>query len=202
MPNGTLPLKNDSGTHAMRKDQDRRQFIQQSGSAVTAAAVTLGGVHTLAQEKPTKLNLGIIGCGGIMTHHVKGLSTRRGEVSIAWLCDVDPGQMNKIASPIKNLQSKGPKRTGHYEDVIADRNVDAVIIAGEREAFALGQDLLAKLTAGRLYLCVAPGADIPAGSAANIETAISDLKEALEGEDTDAITAKSAALWRAALWPD
>jgi Na+-transporting NADH:ubiquinone oxidoreductase subunit A len=47
----------------------------------------------------------------------------------------------------------------------------AVIIAEQREAFGLGQDLLAGLTAGKLYLCAAQGADIPQGRAANIELA-------------------------------
>ncbi len=47
----------------------------------------------------------------------------------------------------------------------------AVVIAEQREAFAAGQDLLAKLTGGKLYVCVAPGADIPRGQAANIEIA-------------------------------
>jgi len=46
-----------------------------------------------------------------------------------------------------------------------------VIIAGQPEAFALGQDLLARLTSGKLYLCVAPGAGIAQGRAANIEVA-------------------------------
>ena len=45
----------------------------------------------------------------------------------------------------------------------------AVIIAEQHDAFALGQELLAKLTAGKLYLCTAPGADIPTGTATNIE---------------------------------
>ncbi|MDH5171844.1 MAG: Na(+)-translocating NADH-quinone reductase subunit A [Gammaproteobacteria bacterium] len=46
-----------------------------------------------------------------------------------------------------------------------------VVIAGQPEAFALGQDLLARLTGGKVYVCVAPGADIPRGRAANIEVA-------------------------------
>jgi Na+-transporting NADH:ubiquinone oxidoreductase subunit A len=45
----------------------------------------------------------------------------------------------------------------------------AVIIAGQQEAFSLGQDVLAKLTTGKVYVCTAPGADIPRGRAANIE---------------------------------
>ncbi len=44
----------------------------------------------------------------------------------------------------------------------------AVVIAEQGEAFALGQDLLAKLTEGKLYVCAAPGAELPTGSASNI----------------------------------
>ena len=47
----------------------------------------------------------------------------------------------------------------------------ALIIAEQTEAFSLGLDLLAKLTAGKLYLCTASGAQIPQGRAANIEVA-------------------------------
>ena len=47
----------------------------------------------------------------------------------------------------------------------------AVVIAEQPEAFAVGQDVLAKLTSGKLYVCVAPGANIPRGKAANIEVA-------------------------------
>ncbi|MEH6635049.1 MAG: Na(+)-translocating NADH-quinone reductase subunit A [Halioglobus sp.] len=44
----------------------------------------------------------------------------------------------------------------------------AVVIAEQAEAFSLGLDLLAQLTAGKLYLCTAPGAQLPQGKAANI----------------------------------
>ncbi|CAA0119946.1 Na(+)-translocating NADH-quinone reductase subunit A [Halioglobus japonicus] len=47
----------------------------------------------------------------------------------------------------------------------------AVIIAEQAEAFSLGQDLLARLTQGKLYLCTAPGSNIPQGSASNITQA-------------------------------
>lgn len=49
---------------------------------------------------------------------------------------------------------------------------DPTVIIGEQaEAFALGQDLLAKLTAGKVYVCSAVGASVPVGKAANIELA-------------------------------
>ncbi|MEH6517997.1 MAG: Na(+)-translocating NADH-quinone reductase subunit A [Halioglobus sp.] len=47
----------------------------------------------------------------------------------------------------------------------------ALIIAEQAEAFALGQDLLATLTAGKVYLCGQSGANLPQGSAANVELA-------------------------------
>ena len=45
----------------------------------------------------------------------------------------------------------------------------ALIIAEQAEAFSLGQDLLARLTAGKLYVCTAAGAQVAQGKAANIE---------------------------------
>jgi Na+-transporting NADH:ubiquinone oxidoreductase subunit A len=47
----------------------------------------------------------------------------------------------------------------------------ALIIGEQPEAFSLGQDLLARLTSGKLYLCTAGGAQIPQGKASNIELA-------------------------------
>jgi Na+-transporting NADH:ubiquinone oxidoreductase subunit A len=47
----------------------------------------------------------------------------------------------------------------------------AVIIAGQPEAFAVGQELLARLTGGKVYVCAAENADIPLGTAPNIEGA-------------------------------
>ncbi|MEH6589708.1 MAG: Na(+)-translocating NADH-quinone reductase subunit A [Halioglobus sp.] len=46
----------------------------------------------------------------------------------------------------------------------------AVVIAEQSDAFALGLDLIAKLTAGKVHLCSAPAANLPTGKAANVET--------------------------------
>ncbi|MCH7726935.1 MAG: Gfo/Idh/MocA family oxidoreductase, partial [Planctomycetes bacterium] len=114
----------------MDRKTDRRRFLKQSGeaAAITAAVSTLGAVHTFAEEKPDKVTLGIIGCGGIMGNHVQGLVSRRAAVSIAWLCDVDPRQMDKIAQHISGFQTP-PKRSIRFEQVVKDKTVDAVIIA-------------------------------------------------------------------------
>jgi predicted dehydrogenase len=115
----------------MPNETSRRRFLQQSVdvAALTAAASTLGGVHLFAEDAPRTLRLGIIGCGGIMTHHVRGLVGRKEKVTFAWLCDVDPRQIDKMASHVADFQSSPPKRTARYEEVAADGDVDACIIA-------------------------------------------------------------------------
>lgn len=47
----------------------------------------------------------------------------------------------------------------------------AVIIAEQSDAFSLGLDLLAKLTAGKVFVCAAGNANVPTGRAGNIELA-------------------------------
>lgn len=116
----------------MERFGSRREFLQQTthSSMILGAAAALGGVQVFGADPPAKLHLGIIGCGGIMTHHVQGLVGRREAVSIAWLCDVDPAQIERMDKIItRDFQTAPPKRTARYEAVIEDKDVDAVIIA-------------------------------------------------------------------------
>ena len=136
----------------------RRRFLKhsaQTGSLV-AAASTLGGVHTMAAPLPERVQLGIIGCGGIMTHHIRGLVDRQERVAFNWLCDVDQGQMDRIASHIRGLK---PQRTQRFEDVLHDKNVDGVIIATPHhwhapialEAMAEGKDVYIEKPISHVY---------------------------------------------------
>ena len=117
----------------MKQDTNRRQFMQRSTEAVATVAVAaaLGRAPLFANDdKPPKVRLGIIGCGGIMTHHVQGLVARREAVSLAWLCDVDPAQIEKMNALVtREFQAAQPKRTSRFEDLIEDKDIDAVIIA-------------------------------------------------------------------------
>ncbi len=146
----------------MSHDTNRREFLQQSTETATlfAAATALGGVQVFAQVKPDKVRLGIIGCGGIMTTHVKGLVDRKDAASIAWLCDVDPAQTDKMNAHItREFQAAAPKRSGKYEDLIADKDVDAVIIATPHHwhapialaAMAAGKDVYIEKPISHVY---------------------------------------------------
>ena len=115
----------------MTTNTTRRRFLQQTASAtaVVAAVGTLGGVHATAADNSEMISIGIIGCGGIMGHHVKGLVGRRENVRIAWLCDVDVSQIAKMSKTMGGFQAVAAKQTTQFEHVVEDKSVDAVIIA-------------------------------------------------------------------------
>lgn len=109
----------------------RRDFLRHgSGAAAATAALTaLPLVHSAESEKSEVIRLGIIGCGGMMNGHLQGMIKRKSAVTFAWLCDVDPRQLASTRDRVAGAQSAAPQETSHYEDVIDDSDVDAVIIA-------------------------------------------------------------------------
>ncbi|HIE99468.1 MAG: Gfo/Idh/MocA family oxidoreductase [Fuerstiella sp.] len=115
----------------MTSDLNRRHFLQTAShtAATLAAAQAIPGVFAAESSQSETVNIALIGCGGIMTHHLKGLVSRKEAVSISWLCDVDPAQIDRIATNMQGFQSKAANRTSKFEDVLADPNVDAVIVA-------------------------------------------------------------------------
>ncbi len=113
----------------MTSRPDRRTFLRTTTTTATAAAATLAGVHTSAAESDDRVRLGIIGCGGIMSHHLRGLVARRENISFRWLCDVDQAQIDKAEKLLSGYRSDTTNKTRRYEDVIEDPEVDAVIIA-------------------------------------------------------------------------
>jgi predicted dehydrogenase len=115
----------------MKTETTRREFFQQTthAAAVIAAASTLRGVHALGATTSKTLRLGLVGCGNIMRIHIRGLAAEQKDVAVAWLCDVDENQIDLAAKALGKLNSSKPRRTSNFEDVLADDQVDAVIIA-------------------------------------------------------------------------
>lgn len=113
-----------------KHETTRRSFLQQSAGAAAVVAATTGvGVHAQASKKGATVRLGLIGCGGIMRHHVRGLVGRRENAKVVWLCDVDPQQIEKVAAILASGSSTKPRRTKRFEDVFEDDGVDACVIA-------------------------------------------------------------------------
>lgn len=145
----------------MQGKSTRRQFLEHTTetAALLAAVSALGGVHALANEPEEKLNLGIIGCGGMMRGHVNGLVDRKENVSFAWLCDIDPRQLDQTAKIVTKHQSAAPKQTQRFEEVLADGDVDACIIATPHHwhtpialaAMAAGKDVYVEKPISHVY---------------------------------------------------
>ncbi|TWU37134.1 Gfo/Idh/MocA family protein [Novipirellula artificiosorum] len=139
-----------------------RRHILQAGTqtaAVLAAAQAMPGVFAAETSKPETVNLGLIGCGSIMNHHLKGLVSRKEAVSISWLCDVDSAQVDRTAKNMAGFQPKEAKRTAEFEDVLTDPDVDAVVVATPHHwhapiaiaAMAAGKDVYLEKPISHVY---------------------------------------------------
>ena len=71
----------------------------------------LGAIGSYAQLGVKMAAEEINASGGIMGRHLKGLVGRHEAVSLAWLCDIDPAQIEKAARLIDGFQPAPPRRT-------------------------------------------------------------------------------------------
>ena len=140
----------------------RREFVHRTPGALTTVALggaLLPAVHTSAAARDTPIRLGIIGCGGIMSFHVRGLVERNESVSFAWLCDVDDRQVAKMEGIIGDHQATAPRKTRQFEQVCDDRDVDGCIIATPHhwhapialQAMASGKDVYIEKPISHVY---------------------------------------------------
>ena len=118
------------------KSLNRRRFIK--GAAMTAAAVTVVPIRSLAQLRSAgdEIRLGIVGFRGRGQDHLGGLAKVDG-VRITGLCDVDRGVLDKEQSKWKD---KGVNVEAHTDvrRLIESKNVDAISIATPNHWHALG----------------------------------------------------------------
>ena len=107
----------------------RRRFLSDSlgGAAAVGAAATLA-IRTSSASPNDQLGVSVIGVGGMGTAHVERLLTYP-EVRIPSLCDIDQAQLEWASQTVKREGAKAPKLEGDFRDVLADREVDVVVIS-------------------------------------------------------------------------
>jgi predicted dehydrogenase len=104
----------------------RRRFIKTAGVAAISAPVIMNS--TLAAHKGVapsdRINLGIIGCGGLGNVSLKICSSQP-DVVVTAACDVWKDRLDPVLAKFKNTC------TGYtdFRDLLARKDVDAVIIA-------------------------------------------------------------------------
>lgn len=136
----------------------RRQFLAKSAlGAATVAASTAGVVAPgRALGANDRISIGWIGAGGRGTQLVNDLHKfdKDLNVEITAVCDVWRPAREKAANTLKGWYGKDVRLFAGYEDVLALRDVDAVIIASPD--FAHSKMLAAALKAGKDVYCEKP----------------------------------------------
>ena len=132
----------------------RRHFIQSSAVAAGTAALT-AKQYAQAQGANDRLQVGMIGCGGMAGSHLQALLSMLDEENIAirWVCDVNPERADDFKRRVDGAGGKA-KTTMDYREVLADGDIDYVVIATpEHSHFHLA---MAALEAGKHVYCEKP----------------------------------------------
>jgi predicted dehydrogenase len=106
------------------KSTRRRSFLKAAGLGV--AALALGTSSKGAESR--RLVVGVIGTGGMGTHHVSQLAARK-DIEVAFLCDVDQNRLASAAQIVATASGKAPRVVKDLRETLDDRSVDAVFIA-------------------------------------------------------------------------
>lgn len=131
---------------------NRRQFL--GTAALGAVALTQSKVRAADPAAPgRKVKLGLIGCGWYGMVDVKA-AFKAGGVEVVALCDIDSENLAKSAAEVTQLQGSKPKTYKLYADLLAQRDVEAVIIGTPPHWHAL--QLIAAVQAGKDVYCEKP----------------------------------------------
>ncbi len=107
--------------------ENRRSFLKKTSIASLAAAGTAINLNPAALGANEKIRLALIGCRS-RGWQVAGEAPKLG-AEIHTLCDIDPQVLEDIGGRAEEAQGSKPKTCMRYEEVLADKNIDAVIIA-------------------------------------------------------------------------
>jgi predicted dehydrogenase len=100
---------------------DRRHFVALAGAAGAGRAL---GANS-------RLNIGLIGTGARMRDHFNGLAPLRDSenLTVTAICDVYRPNREAAAARVEKEYGAKPKATTRYQELLAWKDVDAVIIA-------------------------------------------------------------------------
>ncbi len=105
----------------------RRTFLTQTGLAAAGTAALSAKSYAAVQGANERIQVGVVGPGGMGTSHVRTLVTQR-DVEITHVCDVD---RNRLAAAVKNATRDGrePTPVTDMRRIFENRDVVAVFNA-------------------------------------------------------------------------
>jgi len=74
-----------------------------------------------------KILLGLVGCGGMGSNDLYAMM-ETGMVEVVAVCDVDDSHSARVAKEVARRQGKAPKVEKDFRSLIANRQIDAVIV--------------------------------------------------------------------------
>jgi len=108
----------------MAENLSRRGFVKATATLVAPAVLPALGANE-------KLNLGLIGAGGrgyyLLERFYVGKLGPLGQFT--WVCDAYDGRLARAKDRVQTMGGNTPRTTKDYLEVLADKDVDAVIIA-------------------------------------------------------------------------
>lgn len=107
------------------KSIQRRQFIRGSLGAATLGATS---IRTVASSPNDRTGISLIGINGMGHGHLRNL-TKRSDVRIVSLCDVDQSVLDRGVETVAESHRERPKLATDFREVLQDPDVDAVVIA-------------------------------------------------------------------------
>ena len=126
----------------------RRTFL---GAAAAGTVALTRSVYGAEEEQ--KLKMGVIGVGWYGMVDTEA-ALKAGGVEITAICDVDSEHLAANADKLEKLQGKRPKQFKRYQDLLAEQDLDAVIIGTPPQWHAL--IFLAALERGLDVYCEKP----------------------------------------------
>ena len=111
----------------------RRDFIGKAAVAAAGAAVlsTTARSYSRIIGANDRIQIGLIGCGSRSNGHQNMIKMcqKDGNIALHSVCDIWSGNRERSAERAKSLFGERPKTYKYSEDLLADSEVDAVMIA-------------------------------------------------------------------------
>jgi len=105
----------------------RRGFLKHTGLGL---ATTIAAPRSWAGRvgPNEKVNLAVIGCGGMGSRHIEALCENE-QVNLAALCDVSKSRYNKAIDKVEELTGRKPFGYQDFRRVLDRDDIDAILIA-------------------------------------------------------------------------
>ena len=82
----------------------------------------------IQREKKTKVKVGYIGLGRRGYSMLSRCFANMADVDFAWVCDLSQEKLDRAVQTLTEAGRHEPKTTTNYHDILADPDVDAVIV--------------------------------------------------------------------------